>query len=319
MKKLLLIWVCLSGVSAFAQQHSLNTNYMFNPAFYNPAAAGLYDYMPIHFNFRSQWVGFDGAPTTQLLTTHANVGSNLGLGGSLFNESSGPSRFSGGNIMLSYNLRLSSDDLHHLRGGLGISIGQHVIDVSEMTMEDDTDPTLTSGYNNQFVPDADVGFYYTYSNKGYAGISLRNAAQMKKDLFNFSQSLVNNLRRHYYFIGGYNFTLHEDWNLNTSTLLRFIEAKPFQFDVNVMAEFRKYLWFGFGYRHLDAVTCNIAFQYGIVKAGYAYDFGISDIRKYSTGTQEIFLEVQLSPKKGGSSSPKTPWTKRNRVYKQPRY
>lgn len=306
MKKLILIWICLGGATAFAQQHSLTTNYMFNPVYYNPAIAGLYDYMPIHFNFRSQWVGFDGAPTTQSLTTHTDVGNNLGLGGGLFNESTGPSRFTGGNLMLSYNLKLSSDDMHHLRGGLGVSMSQHIIDPSLMTMEDDTDPTLASGYNHQFVPDADFGFYYTYSDKGYAGISLRNAAQMKKDLFNYSLPLINNMRRHYYFMGGYNFTLHEDWNLNTSTLMRFIEATPFQFDVNVMAEFRKYLWFGFGYRHLDAVTFNVAFQYGIVKAGYSYDYGISDIRKYSSGTQEIFLEVQLGRKpKGGS--PRTGW------------
>lgn len=305
--------IALFATTSNAQQFSLNSQYLFNEASLNPAAAGSKDYIPIHLNFRRQWAGFDGAPTTQTLTSHADLGRNLGFGGTLFNDVTGPSRTTGLNLMLSYRLRLSKDNLHALRLGVGMSFSQHLIDVNKLTTDLPDDPAIARSYNNQFVPDADMGIYYTYSDKGFIGVSMKNAFQIRRDLFSFNQVFVNALVRHYYFMGGYNFTLGEKWKLKTATLFRLIEARPFQFDVNTIAEYNNLFWFGAGYRHLDAVSALAGFQFGAFRIGYAYDFTLSDIQNYSTGSHEIFLELQLF-KKGKGSNDNTPWYKRNRVY-----
>src|SRR5690606_10670470 len=112
MRKKLIIGMlgCFPTLLSYGQQYALHSQYMFNEAYFNPAVAGAKDYIPTHFNFRRQWAGFDGAQMSQTLTTHADLGSNFGLGGNFYNESSGPSRSTGANVMLSYRLRLTKDD-----------------------------------------------------------------------------------------------------------------------------------------------------------------------------------------------------------------
>ncbi len=318
MKKIITIVSTALLISSlgYSQQFSLNSQYVFNEASINPAAAGSKEYIPIHLNFRKQWAGFDGSPTTQTLTSHADLGKNLGFGGTLFNDVTGPSRTTGLNLMLAYRIRLSKDNMHSLRMGVGMSFSQHMIDVNKLTTDLPDDPAIARAYNNQFVPDADAGIYYMYADKGYAGFSVKNAFQIRRDLFDFNQVFTNALVRHYYFLGGYNFDLGQNkkWILRTSTLLRFLESKPFQFDVNVIAEYNHLFWFGAGYRHLDAVSALAGFQFGAFRIGYAYDFTLSDIRNYSTGSHEIFLELQLFPNRKGGADDKTPWYRRNRVY-----
>jgi type IX secretion system PorP/SprF family membrane protein len=308
---------CVLGLTATvsAQQFSLNTQYLFNEASLNPAAAGSKDYVPMHLNFRKQWVGFDGSPTTQTFTTHGDVGKNLGVGGSLFNDVTGPSRITGVNLMLAYRLRLSKDNLHSLRFGLEMSFTQHLIDVNKLTTDLPNDPAIGKSFNNQFVPDAGAGIYYMYADKAFAGFSAKNMFQVRRDLFNFNTSFASAMVRHYFAIAGYNFAMGEKWKLRTAGLVRFIESRPFQFDLNVIADYNRLFWFGFGYRHLDAVTGLAGVQFGMVKVGYAYDYTLSDIRNYSSGSHEIFLEVQLrSRSKRSESDDKLPWYKRNRVY-----
>jgi hypothetical protein len=61
-------------------------------------------------------------------------------------------------------------------------------------------------------------------------------------------------------------------------------------------------------------------QFGPFKFGYSYDYTLSDIGNYSTGSHEIFLELQLTPRdrNGNGDQRKTPWIKRNRLYSQGR-
>lgn len=313
MKKFIAIVIGLIAFSVNGQQLSLNSQYMFNEAALNPAAAGSKDYIPIHFNFRRQWSGFDGAPTSQVLTTHADMGKNLGFGGNLFNDVTGPSRTTGMNLMLSYRLRLSQDNLHGLRMGLGVTLGQHLIDITKLTTDIDDDPAIAKSYNNQFVPDVDMGIFYAYGKKAFAGLSVKNGIQMKRDLFNYSQMIENLMVRHYYLIGGYNFEIDPTWQIKTSTALRMIESRPFQVDLNVIGQYKEMLWLGAGYRLKDAVSIMAGGQVGMVKIGYSYDFTTSEIRNYSSGSHEIFLELQIRTSKKESVS-KTPYLKRNRIY-----
>ena len=69
MKKIVLM-VLLIGCTALgmAQQDAMYSHYMFNTLAVNPGYAGSRDALTVTALHRSQWVGFDGAPTTQTLT-----------------------------------------------------------------------------------------------------------------------------------------------------------------------------------------------------------------------------------------------------------
>ena len=60
---------------------------MYNIITVNPSYAGSREYMVINFTNRNQWIGIDGAPKTQTITTHTGLSeTKLGVGLSIVND-----------------------------------------------------------------------------------------------------------------------------------------------------------------------------------------------------------------------------------------
>jgi type IX secretion system PorP/SprF family membrane protein len=295
-----------------AQQVSLNSQYLFNEYILNPGAVGSKDYTPVQLNFRKQWTNFPGAPTTQFLTAHGKVANKMGIGANIYNDLAGPSRRTGITFSGAYHLQLDKAYNHKLGFGLGLSLTQHFIDVNKLDTYIDNDPTVLKGFNNQFVPDANAGIFYHYKNKGFAGISAYNMVEKTRDLFNFYSSIYSPLVRHYYFLGGYHFEITKNFGIKPTVMVQAIEAGVFQFDGTLLFTFNKYFWIGASYRHNADVVGLIGGQVGPLKFGYSYDYTLSDIARYSNGSHEVFLELQIRTKKTDDSS--IPWLKRNRIY-----
>ncbi len=310
MKKLLLITFVSLFSGVYGQQIALNSQYLFNEMLVNPGATGSKEYIPIQMNFRKQWAGFPGAPTTQSLSAHADLGSNFGFGGTFFNDVAGPSRRSGMNINGAYHLRLDRKSDHRLGLGLGVSLTQHMMDASKMETYLPEDPAVLRGFNNQMVPDVNFGAFYYYKDKAFVGLSAHNLVELKRDLYEFNDVFVNPLVRTYYLLGGYNFSFDNDFGIKLTGLGQMIETTTLQFDLTAIATYKNRFWLGGSYRHMDAVVILGGVQFGPFKCGYAYDYTLSDIINHSTGSHEIFLELQIF--QGGSGS--TPWLKRNRIY-----
>jgi type IX secretion system PorP/SprF family membrane protein len=88
---LLLAATTLAPREAAAQQDPQFSQYMFNLLALNPAYAGSAERLSLKALSRHQWVGFEGAPTTQTLTAHAPVFRQaIGLGGTLMRDEHGP-------------------------------------------------------------------------------------------------------------------------------------------------------------------------------------------------------------------------------------
>ena len=87
---ILLLVLLLVGRAAFAQQRPAYSQYMFNGLALNPAYAGSQKQLNAIGVIRSQWVGFEGAPKTQLLSVHAPLDrKNIGLGMVITHENIG--------------------------------------------------------------------------------------------------------------------------------------------------------------------------------------------------------------------------------------
>ena len=61
-----------------AQHSPLTSQYLFNGLLINPAYAGSRDALAANLTHRQQWVGFEGAPVTQILSVHAPVNRRKG-------------------------------------------------------------------------------------------------------------------------------------------------------------------------------------------------------------------------------------------------
>ena len=71
MKKIsLLIWGVFMVLGLFAQQEAQYTQFMYNKLSLNPAYAGSQGMPCISCIHRKQWIGFEGAPTSQIINFH---------------------------------------------------------------------------------------------------------------------------------------------------------------------------------------------------------------------------------------------------------
>ncbi|WP_460490232.1 PorP/SprF family type IX secretion system membrane protein, partial [Belliella aquatica] len=102
------------------QQLPQFSQYIFNGLHINPAYAGYKGEPYIQSTYRSQWVGFEGAPTTFTVTADLSANEGLmGFGLSVLSDKMGPTNTNG--AMLSYAYRIQTGRESFL--GLGASVG----------------------------------------------------------------------------------------------------------------------------------------------------------------------------------------------------
>ena len=299
MKKLTIVLITISiSFTGYSQQLTYNSQYMLNQFLINPAAAGTKEYMPISTSFRQQWAGFNDAPRTQMLSVHSPIGENMGVGGILYNDVTGPLRNIGFEGSYSYHLKIN--DASKLALGLSISLTQHVLDGSNFILNNTNDQVLNGATQKSFNPDGSFGLYY-YSEKGFLGISV---PQLIENKLKFGDNIeeLNRQVRHYYLSGGYRFPMGDNLELEPSILLKYTIASPFQFDVNARLFYKENLWTGISYRHDESVVSMVGIQRDEFMIGYAFDYTLSSIRNYSAGTHELYLEYQLPVKKKATVS-----------------
>ena len=70
---------------------------------------------------------------------------------------------------------------------------------------------------------------------------------------------------------------------------------PFEFDINANLVFMEKLWVGLNYRLDDSIDGLIQYQINDqIRAGFAYDFTTSDIKRYSNGSLEFLLSYAFT-------------------------
>ena len=299
MKKfLVLIFASISLVST-AQQLPLYSQYMMNAFLLNPAIAGSVDYFPIRLTARQQWVGINDAPSTQALSAHYLFEyQKLGVGGYIFNDNFGPMSRIGIQACASYHLPLTG-----ISSKLGIGFAlkgfQFKFDESKLKAIDDADPALSYSTITKFVPDADFGVYL-YNDKYFVGISATQLVQLNID-FGDSSIDKNAIIRHYYAMGGYKFTLNDDFDVEPSLLFKGTMQTPWQIDFNVKAYYKRMYWLGVSYRSSKDIVAMLGVKIKKYYLGYAFDYTLSNIKRYTSGSHEILLGINITEGKNRGS------------------
>lgn len=303
MKKIILLFAVVAlGTNIYGQQIPLHSQYMMDLSMVNPAVVGSYDFTPISLNVRQQWTGFKGAPITQSLNAHKYFGKNVGLGISFFNEVTSPTRRTGMQITFAYHIPLSSDFSKDLSFAISPVIFQHYLNTDLITTDQPDDPAAVNGYNNQFCPDANFGIMYTNKNKFYAGLSVFNLLQIRKDLFQVMDKIKSPIERTYYLVTGYKFKLNNKFTLEPSALAQYQYNTPLQFDINLRGVYADRFGLGVSYRYQDALVYMAFVSVGDFRFGYSYDMTLSDIKRYSYGTNEFHVSYRIMGKKSNKSS-----------------
>jgi len=289
---IILLTVLTGSAGIQGQQLPQYTQYMFNDFVINPAIAGVHDFYQIRTNHRFQWIGLVDPPITNSIAfygPHANL--DMGYGGYVYNDVTGPTSRTGITGSYAYNIAINSDI--RLSMGISASVMQYRIDGTQLNPRDVSDPSILKVVSTSYLPDAGIGLYL-YAEEFYVGLSAAQLLNNSITVFENKNGL-NRLKTHINLTGAYRFQVDRDWILEPSVMIKGTAPKELSFDVTAKTEWKKMLWGAVSYRYHESIGILLGYSFEeTLFFGYAYDIGISSLRKYNSGTHEIMIGYRFN-------------------------
>lgn len=309
MKKILLFIILICFLNKVeAQQDPQYTHYMYNMSVVNPAyATATPSVLNLGGLYRTQWVGAVGAPKTFTFFAHTPVSESVELGLSLISDDIGDGAKKENNIFGDFAYVLQLNNKHRL--SLGIKAGVTIFETNFNGFElesgsTSTDPAFDENINRVF-PNVGAGLFY-FTDKYYVGLSAPNLLSTKHIEERQGINRFGSENLHVFFTGGYVFQLNQDIKLKPSFMAKGVKGVPGVVDVSANVLLYDKLEFGLSYRLDDAVSglVNINVTPNL-RVGYAYDYTVTNLGDFNSGTHEILLLFDLNfMKKGYDKSPR---------------
>ncbi len=294
-----MIIILMSTSVSLAQQDAQYTQYMYNTIAVNPAYAGARGVFSIAALHRSQWVGLDGAPTTQTINFHTPVSERVGLGLSVVNDEIGNGTNQDTYLDAVFSYSLSVDENAKL--SFGLKAGGHFLNVDFNKLRNfqaGQSTALPPNIDNKFAPNFGAGLYY-HTEEFYLGLSVPNILQTEhfdRSGTAGSSSFLAEERMNWYLITGYVFDLNEDWKFKPAGLLKVVQGAPLQLDLSANFLLRDKFSFGMAYRWSAALSALVGIQLSDqFMLGLAYDREITELGNtaFNNGSFEVFLRYEF--------------------------
>jgi type IX secretion system PorP/SprF family membrane protein len=289
MRRFLLILTGLMFfIAGFAQEKSiLYSHYTFNGLAINPAYTGSHDMLSVSLSHRSQWVGFDGAPSYNIVGIHTPYkNTRMGLGLLLMNESIGLRRYTA--IYANYSHRM---DVGNGKLALGLKGG---ICTGKMDPVDlGGDYIFGENSTSYFLPNFGIGIYY-YTKIFYAGISIPLLLGYDASESGDIKAYHDYSKYAYYLTAGIKLDVAENWQVEPSTFLEYDKHGGLISDAGVSLLYKDALSVGASYRSKQAIIMllDIKINYQL-RVGLAYDYGLNELNDYNRSSFEIALEYNF--------------------------
>ncbi len=311
MKRTAIYWIFALMVSglARAQQDPQVTHYMYNMNVINPAyATDNEGVINVGGLYRTQWLGAVGAPKTATVFVHSPIAKRVEMGLSFINDNIGDV-VKENNIYLDVAYVIPVSDKNKISFGVKGGVTLFNTDFNGFKYTDERfDPAFAQNLNRTF-PNVGAGTYF-FSDRYYLGFSVPNLLTTKHiDRENGIQTTgVEEI--HYFFTGGYVFDLNANLKFKPAFMAKAVSGSPMAFDVTTNFLINEKFELGAGYRFDDSVSGLAAFSITPnLRIGYSYDYTLTNLGNYNSGTHEIFLlfdldRNNLSGSKGYDKSPR---------------
>lgn len=259
---------------------------------YNPAAAGEDpSAVSLRAFFREQWIGFDRAPSTQLVNVE-NYFQKYNSGGGLvfIKDEIGFSKSINFKASYAYHIKLNPESYISL--GLSLGVIHNSSDERNFNPEDPNDPTITWILEKETMADFDIGMEYHWTSLNI-GFSAAHITKGKND---------PEVTPHYYGYANYAMNLDEDWRL-TPSLFAAINKKIRIYEGCAIAEYRSKINFGLAYRvserfYADAIVGLLGITVSdYVSLAYSYDFTLGKSGSDITGAHELVMSFRIKKKR----------------------
>ncbi len=287
----------MSATAAFGQQNLFYNHYYINPSLYNPSYIAPSGYTELYLNYRKQWSGISGAPTTGTLNLHIPLNYKAGFAFSALQDEAGLLQTTKGFLSFSYQIYLGQkiSDVHKLSFGLSAGISNSRLKGEEA--DDIQDPVL--GNNNTSSMDGQFGFHYQYNNLkiGFALPTIFETRVVSEETFN--QSGIAQLNSTISSIS-YDFHLGERVSLEPMVTYRTFEELEPQVEALASIKLSNVGWIGGAYRQDYGAFAFFGFTIKEkYKIGYAYEFATEQTDKIGNGSHEFQLILRLGKKHHG--------------------
>lgn len=317
--------ILLESYFCNAQQSPIFSQYDLNRYLINPAEAGCYGYTSYSMMYREQWAGVSKSPSTFMISGETRVLNNsfiqknlslkikhkrgsksgrVGIGGYVFNDVSGMIRRTGFQASYAYHIPMKYQQLSF---ALSLQGFQYKIDKAELQGTDINDPVIDNSKLNTFITEANFGARYSYMDF-YAGFSIDNLLQ---SLIQFGDkgNDVAKLIRQYNINAGYRYPITEILTLEPFVYFRVNEKAMSQMLLSAKLYYTNNYWGGLSYRSSSGnggwLILSLGLRYDKFSFGYAFDYTMGDIMKYSYGSHEFIVSVDF-----GDNSRRFKWLQR---------
>tara|TARA_B110001469_G_scaffold119427_1_gene127004 strand:- start:646 stop:1551 length:906 start_codon:yes stop_codon:yes gene_type:complete len=293
MNKYIIFFIFIS-LNFHAQQEGLFTQYMFNPAIFNPAYVVTKESPSFYLQQRNQWGNLEGSPKTFFLSyQHPSLFENLGIGLNLVNDNIGPVTDFNVSVDFSSLVRISEN----WNTSLGIKLAYNTLNVNFnlLNIYNPSDPYFAT--NIKDLSSFNFGFgIFVYSEKTYIGFS--SPSVVKQNHFDNKTIIYKASDEQYYYLtAGHVINISEHIKLKPSTILRYVENLPIQMDVSVNSFFYDKLIVGLSYRLESSISATLGFYLSkSLLVGYSHDSETNRLRSFAGNSSEFFLRWEINAK-----------------------
>jgi type IX secretion system PorP/SprF family membrane protein len=307
--------ICWAAPAA-GQQEQQYTQFMFNKMAYNPGYAGSAESPTLTAIYRSQWLGLEGAPSTQMISySQATLNGRIGLGGNVVRNTIGISRSVTAEFAYSFRIALKRG---YLGLGLQPSVRQIRQDWSDPRLRGSqpliTDFAIPTEPKTKMVFNVGFGVFYT-GNKWYAGAAVPRIVQNNIDFAEFG-GILSREERHINAMGGVTFDLAQGVELTPQILLKYVNNAPLDADINLSLLLKRRLYSGVTYRaggNTNGAGESLDLLLGVQATKnlficLSYDVGMTSLRKFHNGSVEATARWWFSVSEGDDViDPRYPW------------
>ena len=292
-KVLLILYLVLGSFYSKGQQDPMYSQYIFNLQTINPAYVGSWQNIGFMALSRVQWAGFTGSPCTQTFSFQTPLkNKDIGLGFNVVIDKVGLEKRVTFNGDYSYMIKINTET--SLRFGIkgGFTNYSNNLSAYEQYPDHSPDAAFQSRIENKFLPNFGTGLYL-HSEKYFLSLSLPTILENRIKVSGTNYSITPESSQ-LYFAGGMMIYLSDILQFKPTFMTKITMGTPFQYDISGNFLIAEKFWIGAMFRSGDAVGA-IA-QWIInrnLRLGYAYDFTISDLRKFQSGVHEIMISYEI--------------------------
>ncbi len=304
MRRIILIALLASQVVVYAQQTPQYTQYLLNYMAINPAMAGMKKCVDVKIGYRSQWVGFEGAPRTAFATISSRLKfkrskspfSHHGIGAKVESDNMGLTGTTKLYVAYAYHFSIMRD----LKASAGVygGIQQFRFRAGDAQYWQGPDPAVNASSAVIIWPDFTPGIFI-YNEQFFLGFDIR---QLLLNRIKGYGTGNNRFKHHFELLGGYKFAADQKLSYTPSAMIKFTPLSVPALDLNLLVDYDNRFQFGFSYRNTDALAA--MFKVHFLKhftLGYSFDLTTSNVRLASSNTHEIVIGLYTCNVAGGDS------------------